>query len=111
MVLSRHGLVNVDAENFYVLEDWVLDKSRGGTGVTGFVNGIQAYQQQVILGLEEIVKYPSLVSVVDVVLVEVILDGELWGIFAGELSRSVKKSLRRLFSRHWKLRLNLPRGG
>jgi len=48
---------NLDSENFYVLEDWVVDKTRGETGVTGFVGGIHGYQLHVIQGLEQIVKY------------------------------------------------------
>lgn len=46
----------VDADNFYVLEDWVIDKVRGN-GVTGWVGGCHGYQRQVIQGLEQIVKY------------------------------------------------------
>ena len=45
----------VDAEYFYVLEDWVIDKVRG-SGVTGWVGGCHGYQRQVIHGLEQIVK-------------------------------------------------------
>jgi Exocyst complex component Sec5 len=47
---------SVDAEHFYVLEDWVIDKSRG-SGVTGWVSACHGYQQQVIKGLEAVVKY------------------------------------------------------
>jgi len=48
----------VDAENFYVLEDWVIDKVRGN-GVTGWVGSCHGYQRQVIQGLEHVVKYVS----------------------------------------------------
>lgn len=54
----KHGIANVDAEQFYVLEDWVVDKSRGN-GVTGWVSGCHGYQCQVIQGLEALVKYRS----------------------------------------------------
>lgn len=50
-------MVIVDAEHFYVLEDWVIDKSRGN-GITGWVAGTHSYQRQVIQSLEQLVKYP-----------------------------------------------------
>ena len=45
----------IDAEDFYVLEDWVIDKEKGN-GVTGWVAGIHSYQRQVIQSLEQLVK-------------------------------------------------------
>jgi len=50
-------LILLDAEHFYVLEDWIIDKSKGN-GVTGWVGGCHGYQRQVIQGLEALVKYP-----------------------------------------------------
>jgi len=41
----------VDAENFYVLEDWTVDKARR-KGITGWVSGCYGYQQGLIQGLE-----------------------------------------------------------
>lgn len=46
----------VDTEHFYVLEDWVIDKTRGN-GITGWVNGCHSYQRAMIQGLESVVKY------------------------------------------------------
>jgi hypothetical protein len=46
----------VDAENFYVLEDWTIDKARGKV-VTGWVASWHGYQRQVINALEQLVKY------------------------------------------------------
>ena len=57
--------LTVDAEHFYVLEDWVIDKTRGN-GVTGWVGGCHGYQRQVIQGLESLVKYPSPLDAIDV---------------------------------------------
>jgi hypothetical protein len=54
--ISLGNRINSDAEHFYVLEDWVIDKVRGN-GVTGWVGGCHGYQRQVIQGLEHIVKY------------------------------------------------------
>ena len=51
------GYLTLDAEHFYVLEDWVIDKTRGNS-VTGWVSGCHGYQRQVIQGLEALVKYP-----------------------------------------------------
>jgi hypothetical protein len=48
--------LTVDAEHFYVLEDWIIDKDKGN-GVTGWVSGCHGYQRQVIQGLEQLVKY------------------------------------------------------
>jgi len=56
MVLLWTGVI-VDADHFYVLEDWVIDKSRGN-GITGWVAGTHSYQRQVIQSLEQLVKYP-----------------------------------------------------
>jgi hypothetical protein len=55
-VISFGVCVDLDAENFYVLEDWVIDKARGN-GVTGWVGGWHGYQRQLINGLENLVKY------------------------------------------------------
>ena len=44
-----------DSENFYVLEDWMIDKSRGN-GSTGWIKDCQSYQTLIIQDLENIVK-------------------------------------------------------
>jgi len=45
----------LDADHFYVLEDWVIDKTKGN-GVTGWVNGCHSYQREMIHALEALVK-------------------------------------------------------
>jgi hypothetical protein len=56
-VIGLGCLLMVDTEHFYVLEDWVIDKTRGN-GVTGWVSGCHSYQRAMIQGLESVVKYP-----------------------------------------------------
>jgi Exocyst complex component Sec5 len=58
MVFLVLNHINVDAEHFYVLEDWVIDKLKGN-GVTGLINACHVYQRQIIQGLETLVKYKS----------------------------------------------------
>ena len=59
-----------------MLEDWVIDKTRGN-GVTGWVGGCHGYQRQVIEGLEALVKYiPPDFHKADIVLDRIMMQGD-----------------------------------